>query len=36
MNEKEEIVIGYLDECENVLETDEDFPSYANGLPVFN
>lgn len=35
MNNKEEIVLGYLEPIKNVLDTDDDFPSYVNGLPVF-
>ena len=29
------MVLGYLDETENVLECDDDFPSFAAGLPVW-
>ncbi|KAM3126846.1 hypothetical protein pb186bvf_021060, partial [Paramecium bursaria] len=35
MNPEQEVVLGYLDETENVLECDDDFPSFAAGLPVF-
>lgn len=34
MNDKEEVVIGYLDPIERVQDLEDEFPSYFNGLPV--
>ncbi|CAD8068903.1 unnamed protein product [Paramecium primaurelia] len=35
MNNKEEIVIGYLEQTDDILNIDDELPSYANGLPYF-
>ncbi|CAK81450.1 unnamed protein product (macronuclear) [Paramecium tetraurelia] len=35
MNNKEEIVLGFLEQTDDILNADDELPSYANGLPYF-